>query len=430
MKNKLFYLLMIILTISAMSCSDATILSKGEKIPISSDNALGYINHKGQYEINPQFAEATCFIEGLALVKSKGNDSKYGYIGNDGRYIISPIYEKATTFSEGLAWVLNDDRIVAIDKNGKEVLNIANLERVKIFSEDLAAFKISTMNQSNWGFINKKGEIVMNPQFEDVGYFSGGKCAVKDNRGKWGYINIDGKVVINNQFDDATDFNNGKAIVALGSKYGLIDKNGKYLVNPQFDKMYYDEEIFLVNNGSAWGWCDNEGKYLINPQFKEAMPFLKNKLAPVKIDNRWGYADMQGKLVINPQFEVAFPYVDGIALVYNNYKYGFIDKEGKYIINPQFDIISKDYQRFYFNGNQFSNHNEISNYIASASAYSQMGVRYVPVPTRPVETDYYGGQETYAPAVSAPAAENYTQGQDAYASPAPRRSYYYDEYED
>ena len=59
-----------------------------------------------------------------------------------------------------------------------------------------------------WGFINKAGEFVINPQFRSAWSFSEGLARVKigGKEGKFGYINRAGEIVINTQFDFAWDF--------------------------------------------------------------------------------------------------------------------------------------------------------------------------------------------------------------------------------
>ena len=68
--------------------------------------------------------------------------------------------------------------------------------------EALAAVKIG---DKGWGYINKAGEIVINPQFDLAGYFSEGLAAVSIGD-KYGFINPKGEIVINPQFDDAQNF--------------------------------------------------------------------------------------------------------------------------------------------------------------------------------------------------------------------------------
>ena len=55
---------------------------------------------------------------------------------------------------------------------------------------------------SKYGFIDKNGKVVIEPQFYDV-HTRGEGFAQVEKDGKWGYIDKNGKVVIEPQFDDA-----------------------------------------------------------------------------------------------------------------------------------------------------------------------------------------------------------------------------------
>ncbi len=92
----------------------------------------------------------------------------------------------------------------------------------------------SIIRNGKYGFIDKTGQIVINPQFKFAWSFSEGLAAVEigDKQailgGKWGYIDKTGKYVINPQFDEAWEFMYGHAMVKIGGKIGTIDKTGKY----------------------------------------------------------------------------------------------------------------------------------------------------------------------------------------------------------
>src|SRR5664279_1646593 len=65
-----------------------------------------------------------------------------------------------------------------------------------------------------WGYVNKSGETVINPQFDRAEVVAEGLAPVK--MGRWGYVDASGKVVINPQFDKADVFSEGLAAVKLG----------------------------------------------------------------------------------------------------------------------------------------------------------------------------------------------------------------------
>lgn len=326
-------------------------ISELKLIPVKSGKEFQYIDKEGKIVINPQFSEATVFRNGLALVRSSGNEPKWGFITEDGKFSISATYKEATVFNDDLAWVVSENSApTAINTKGEVKITLTDAQTVRIFKEGLASYSVMDSTGAKWGFIDKEGKVKINPQFSSAHNFSNGKCAVSNKEGKWGYIDKEGKIVINNQFDGAGEFVKGKAVVNSSGKSGVIDENGKYLINPQFSNMMVDNDMFLFEQDGKWGWCDGEGKININAQFSEAYPFNNSDLAAVKSGENFGYIDKTGKIVINPQFDHAIPFNSKLALVSSSNKVGFIDKEGKYIINPQYDDISQDLAIYMLNG--------------------------------------------------------------------------------
>jgi hypothetical protein len=331
--------------------------------PVKSGKEFQYIDKEGKIVINPQFKNATIFRNGLALVETSGDESKFGFISEDGKFAINAQYKEATVFSEGIAWVVIENSApTAIDKTGEIIFTLQEAEEARVFKNGLAAFSvINEEGEEKWGFVNKEGRVVINPQFSSVSNFSDGKCSVRNSEGKWGFIDKDGKIIIGYQFDEAGAFKDGKCIVTSAKKKGIIDKNGKYIINPQFTDMQIDGDMFLINQDGKWGWCDKDGKFIINPQFGLAFPFNDNEIASVQLGKSFGYIDKEGKILINPQFDGALPFNGKLALVVSGQKVGFINNEGKYVINPQFDAVSNDF---------------ITHLILGSSEYSSVSTDY------------------------------------------------------
>ena len=353
MKSTLQFIAILLAISFLSSCSDdGKSVSEVKLIPVKSGKYFQYIDNEGGIVINSQFSEATIFRNGLALVKTSGDEPRWGFISEDGKYVIAENYKSATVFSDDLAWVVSENAApTAINSKGEIKVILQDAETVKIFKEGLSAFSIIDSSGVKWGFIDNAGKVKINTQFSNTGNFSNGKCAVENSEGKWGYIDKEGKLLINYQFENAKDFVNDKAVVFWGRKAGLIDKTGKYVINPQFSDMVEDGDKYLIEQDNKWGWCDKDGKIIINPQFEHAFRFTGNDLAAVQSGESWGYIDIDGKIAINPQFDMALPYSGKIALVESGRKVGFIDVEGKYIINPQFDHFSADLGRYLCDGN-------------------------------------------------------------------------------
>lgn len=91
------------------------------------------------------------------------------------------------------------------------------------------------------GFIDKTGNMVIEPRFFLGGDFSEGLANVSEgdmDNALWGYIDKTGAWVIKPQFQGllgANPFSEGLAAVKKDGKFGYIDKSGKWIIEPQFD---------------------------------------------------------------------------------------------------------------------------------------------------------------------------------------------------
>ncbi|WP_223747946.1 MULTISPECIES: WG repeat-containing protein [unclassified Myxococcus] len=69
------------------------------------------------------------------------------------------------------------------------------------------------MSATRYGFIDTKGELVIEPRFEAVnGGFSEGLAAAKEG-GLFGYIHPDGSWALTPRFASAQPFTHGRAVV-------------------------------------------------------------------------------------------------------------------------------------------------------------------------------------------------------------------------
>lgn len=166
---------------------------------------------------------------------------------------------------------------------------------------------------------------------------------------KCGYVDSKGKLVVNPQFDRAGFFTaRGAAPVRVGGKWGLIDRKGTYLINPQFDDMrpIGDKGQYQVRMGQNWGVVDAKGTYLVNPQFADMSPFDDKGRALVRSGDKVGLVDAKGAFLIAPQFDSLSPKADdygnlvyfsqGLAPASVDGKWGFVDEKGAWVVNPQF----------------------------------------------------------------------------------------------
>lgn len=328
-------------------------------IPVlSTESTFIFVNTKGKTVLTPpkSYHDATFFYDGLSLVTTtddKSNTTPFvkTFINKKGIEISNKKYKEATIFNEGIAWVVEENGYpTAINTKGETLFSLKESERVGIFSEGLAPVYFTDDNLSLWGYVNKKGEIVIPPLYDNAGNFHEGLAQVEKNGHEgFGYINKKGEFVIQPQFSEATPFNkNGLAIVAVGpydqKRYGVVDKNGKYVISPQYDEMLFDGDLFIVRSSGVYGWVNSRGETVINPQFKRVSFFGNSSVTGVSIDgDKFGIINKKGKYVLNPQHDVILSFIGDAAPLLMGGKIGFIDKKGKIVVNPQYNDIAIDY---------------------------------------------------------------------------------------
>lgn len=217
----------------------------------------GFINTQGKWVIQPQFEAADLFSEGKARVQLHG---KWGYIKKDGSWSITPQFSLCYEFRGGMAEAsLKNFQWGLIDTTGKFIVSpdyfsltqpsnnyytalttpqsrwqICSVKpaacretpyaRMNHFSEGLAAAR----NEDDlWGFVNTKGQWIIEPVFTNAAAFAEGLAAVEKNHATWGFINIRGEWVIEPRYDRHGFFNKGLALMEQGAQVVYINKTGK-----------------------------------------------------------------------------------------------------------------------------------------------------------------------------------------------------------
>ncbi|HSC52118.1 MAG TPA: WG repeat-containing protein [Phnomibacter sp.] len=150
---------------------------------VKKDGKIGYVDIKGNIVIPLQFDEGMTFNEGYVAVRKGQN---WAYIDSVGKFITEFVYEDAMGFSEGLAPVKKASGWGFINVSGKEAIPFV-YTNARQFSEGLAA--VSTSPKDFWGFINKKGEIIISCNLDFADSFTKDGEARVSKRGQWMWIN-------------------------------------------------------------------------------------------------------------------------------------------------------------------------------------------------------------------------------------------------
>lgn len=180
-------------------------------------------------------------------------------------------YNRVDEYAEGLLSYLtqNENKFGYVDINNKEVVIKPQFEDCRKFNNGIAPVKMNGV----WGFINKEGKYLINPQYQDFAVndkdysyrvFINDIASVKKN-GKWGAINKNGKVVIDFKYDSGFIFNNGIAYVKENNKYVYIDTKGNEINKAKYDDAnIFNNNIALVGNNGVYSLIDKNNSRISN----------------------------------------------------------------------------------------------------------------------------------------------------------------------
>lgn len=291
-------------------------------------------------ELGTQYVFSTQFVDGLARMQKQNADMStvWVYVNTEGKEVFpqlnSASYSSFITeknpiapLSEGLR-AHYDNKLKKwgyIDEKGNIVIQ-PQFAQARPFSDGMAAVANEQFNPT-WGFINTKGYMVLKPVYRGrVSDFNSGYCCWRDeDHGVDRFIDKTGNAV--KSYPSATPFENGYAFVY---KQGWDEDNYLTVVDQRFREVgqtlkFYIDKNDRTPNGILWGEAGvasigNGGDpYVVTPDGK----------IPIRLwnldYNRRGHGSI-GEFT-----------ADYMALVesydkYDNPQYGFIDPLAQYVL--------------------------------------------------------------------------------------------------
>ncbi len=169
--------------------------------------------------------------------------------------------------------------------------------------------------------------------------------------GKCVYINKKGEVVLQTEFEEVRNFHNGLAIVFKNMRFNYINTKGKIAFNYKYPHwaVKFSEGLAAVQTKErsdrhmSTGFIDTRGNIVIPPKYTRVGNFSEG-LAAVEIDGKIGYINKKGEMIISPKYEFpyyglyvyqefqCFDFSDGLARVKLNNRIVFIDKKGEVVL--------------------------------------------------------------------------------------------------
>ena len=208
---------------------------------------VGILNENGDYIIPNQFLSVGEYENGLSLIVesvdgtySKDSLREYGYMDLEGNIVLSSC-SYISKQSEGLS--------VVCRKGVWGFFNILERKTTKVEGSSYVGLPHDDLAKANYGGTYTQKDVI---------------------GGKWGFVDKNGNIVINPTFDYVYNFSEGIAAVKIGDKYGFIDTAGVLIVPCEYDevKSHFEEDEGKLIKGDKVYVFNRIGE-LVSDYYKE-----------------------------------------------------------------------------------------------------------------------------------------------------------------
>lgn len=347
-----FLLLIITLIIPLTSSSQSLIQSQNDieygnsLIRVFSNGKVGYIDTTGKIIIEPKFANAYDFFEGLAPARVSG---RFGFINTKGEFVVQPKYDYAEAFRNGRAVVFIDGNAGILYADKKEII-FDNYQLINFFNSTKA---FVTTHSKKMGVIDYKGILICDTLYNYITEFKQGVARVekwefdttyieKDSYTKErtnGVIDSIGNVVVPlGKYKNIGDFTTGCFPVSWTDSnkvihHGIINTLGEITAETKAKPGFYDCDTEFVSalNDSLFVMKYNKFIKIYNNDSSVSYSVkshcgIFNKYTGVTIeDTTW-----QGCWVKNPDCIIVIKDINSFS------KYALVNSKGKLIIDTAF----------------------------------------------------------------------------------------------
>ncbi|MBU5439714.1 WG repeat-containing protein [Tissierella sp. MSJ-40] len=297
-------------------------------------NEFFIFNYKGEQKFSTKdYAFLGSHKDGLFLVAKQidKNNVKMGFIDENGKEVIEPKYDRVWDFYNDKALVQEGEgKYKIIDKSGKTIKEFSYSYMAPDEKNETYLFKDE--NQL-YGYLNRDGEILVEPKFESATVFEDGYANVlkkTENNILWGAINEKGEYIVEPEYTNL--INLGKGFFGISQvedgsttvKYAIINPKGETITG--FD--YY-------NVGGREGLIKNDIISVYDGEKTYALNLKGEKVNEVPEIVGRGEVAFNGK--------VTRAYIDGRMIYYNDKEKTIWEEDNTYVLREDAKVLEKKY---------------------------------------------------------------------------------------
>ena len=175
--------------------------------------------------------------------------------------------------------------------------------------------------------------------------------------GKYGLISLEGKKITNPIYEeiDTLQYKEGEFVIKKDNKYGIMNINGYVIINPEYDNIkadaYYSPDTgykndgYIVSNttdeGYRYGYIDSEGNKILDTNYNDLYRInYEGETYLICAENgKYGLFNKDKNIIPNEYQAITYIEGDNLCLVQKGKKYGIITLEGSMILQVRYNQI-------------------------------------------------------------------------------------------
>ncbi|MGA9626909.1 MAG: WG repeat-containing protein [Bryobacteraceae bacterium] len=189
----------------------------------------------------------------------------------EAQYLLAGRYSSGRGVPQDYAQALYWTSVAAVNSNDENTQTLGYYAAGKLTMAQVAPVRSSVAGEDSrtldlpWLQVRNKRQANIAPDRHDD---------AQTVAGKWGYVDRNGNLIVEPQFDDRKHFSDGLAAVKLEAKWGFIDTAGRFAIAPRFvgvSSLSGGLAGVRVQKNGDWGFIGRDGRFAIEPRFSDVL---------------------------------------------------------------------------------------------------------------------------------------------------------------
>ncbi len=186
---------------------------------------------------------------------------------------------------------------------------------------------------------NSKGAIVTQHIYKEISSIKYGLFKVKNKNNLYGFINRNGEEIIVPQFENAKDFHCRRATVGDGKRVGIINLKGEFIIPVKYKILDTEDGVIVAQGDKGWVAFDLNGNKIEN---NENVGYSLPPFSPMVI-----YLRGLGGGRTYPLIKLEYDYLLNRNSNFANLCYEVKEEQSRYSLNKkQYNMDAESYKKY------------------------------------------------------------------------------------